>query len=142
METIAATKTAETKPERPFFFPDLIAGEWHVHLVESGHSYGMGVCLTYNPEAEGKTGADALPLVEFYLIRNDGDRPDYFVSRYDMSTLLGISRYSSGHLAEGGRGLCLDGGSNLAITGEDAVRVAHWLDEYAALYGIEVPAWE
>lgn len=143
METTHAIKTVETEPERPTSFPDIIAGEWRVHLVESGQPYGMGGCLTYSPEAEGKTGADALPLVEFYKVRDRARyETDYFVSRYDMAMLLGLSRYSSGHLAEGGRGLCLDGGTGLAITGEDAVKVARWLDGYAMRHGIEVPSWE
>lgn len=74
---------------------DSIVGKWRVHLVMPGDRYGLNDCLTYDP-ANAKAGNN-LPLVEFYDTSQDESRfpGGQFVSRYYMSTLLGLDGLST-----------------------------------------------
>lgn len=74
---------------------DSIVGKWRVHLVMPGDRYGVDDCLTYDPT--NAKACNNLPLVEFYDTSQDESRfpGGQFVSRYYMSTLLGLDGLST-----------------------------------------------
>ena len=80
---------------------DLYTGRWRVHLVHEGERYGTTDSLVYGDEIQSWDGkhvndchehGHGLPLVEFYDMAQDSAKfPEgQFVSRYYMSTLLGM----------------------------------------------------
>lgn len=98
---------------------DLYTGRWRVHLVHEGERYGATGSLVYGDEIQSWDGkhvndcqehGHGLPLVEFYDTAQDSAKfPEgQFVSRYYMSTLLGMDdpRHSIGDMDA----LGLDGG--------------------------------
>ena len=66
---------------------------WAVRVVQKGEFYGLQNCLTHETNE---------PLVEFYDTRYPFSNLGQFVSRYNISTLVGTHPY--------GHGLCLNGG--------------------------------
>lgn len=66
---------------------------WAVRVVRKGEYYGLRNCLVH------ETGE---PLVEFYDTRYPFSNLGQFVSRYNLSTLVGTHPY--------GHGLCLNSG--------------------------------
>lgn len=80
---------------------DLYTGRWRVHLIHEGERYGATDSLVYGDEIQSWDGkhvndcqehGHGLPLVEFYDMAQDSAKfPEgQFVSRYYMSTLLGM----------------------------------------------------
>lgn len=78
---------------------DLYVGEWRVHLIHEGERYGATNSLVYGDEIQSWDGkhvndcqehGHGLPLVEFYHISENFPEEGRFVSRYFMSTLLGM----------------------------------------------------
>lgn len=84
---------------------------WAVRIVEKGDKYGLDDCL----DNDGK------PLVEFYDTRYEHTDLGQFVSRYFLDTL-----------AEGERGLNLDGGVPAWSVNESCMnRIRDWLRRQA-----------
>lgn len=81
--------------------PNTHGRSFAVVVVREGESYGLNNCLTHDKSD---------PLVEFYDTRNagkhDGWEHGQFVSRYCLTTLLGLDRYGAGP----GVGIDLHGG--------------------------------
>lgn len=101
-------------------------------IVFKGVRYGLGGCLTHDKDD---------PLVEFYLQTSEVggrslkwgglDEPLWFISRYYVSTLLGLCEYShrGGPVASG---MCLDGGyPEYSLCAADCLKVGKWI--YAQL---------
>lgn len=113
---------------------DFTVGRFRVHLVQEGERYGAGGGFVYGKDlSNGSFGipindcqlyGHGLPLVEFYDVSQDPAKfPEgQFVSRYFMSTLLGMDSIgdSIGEMSA----LGLDGGvPDWTIRGDDLQEV-------------------
>lgn len=112
---------------------DLQVGKWRVHLVEPGEGYGEDNKVIYSLENASKHGMD-LPMVEFYDTSQDPDSfpGGQFVSRYYVSTMLGMDRY--GHdirtIAEQGRAFSLQGDEpSWTLFPDELSKVGTWLEK-------------
>lgn len=130
---------------KPDPLADLTTGKWRVHLVQEGERYGATGSLVYGdaissgyPDAgehynDCQRHGHGLPLVEFYDVSQDPAKfpGGQFVSRYYMSTLLGLddARDALTHIIGNGSSLSLDGGIPAwTVRGGDLKRVSDWLD--------------
>lgn len=111
------------------------AANGHAYLariVFKGDKYGLDGCLTHDKDD---------PVVEFYLQTSEVvgrslkweelDEPWWFISRYYVSTFLGLCEYShrGGPVASG---MCLDGGyPEYSLSAADCLKVGKWV--YAQL---------
>lgn len=101
---------------------DFTVGRFRVHLVQEGERYGAGGGFVYGKALSNdcQLYGHGLPLVEFYDVSQDPAKfPEgQFVSRYFMSTLLGMDSIgdSIGEMSAFG----LDGGvPDWTIRGDD-----------------------
>ncbi|EGQ64012.1 hypothetical protein GGI1_22916, partial [Acidithiobacillus sp. GGI-221] len=84
---------------------------WAVRVLKKGESYGRNNCLIYEKDE---------PLVEFYDTRYPFTNLGQFVSRYNLTTLVGTHPY--------GHGLCLYGGEpDWTISDECFGKIQDWL---------------
>lgn len=105
---------------------DFTVGRFRVHLVQEGERYGAGGGFVYGKALSNdcQLYGHGLPLVEFYDVSQDPAKfPEgQFVSRYFMSTLLGMDSIgdSIGEMSAFG----LDGGvPDWTIRGDDLQEV-------------------
>ncbi len=81
---------------------DFTVGRFRVHLVQEGERYGAGGGFVYGKALSNdcQLYGHGLPLVEFYDVSQDPAKfPEgQFVSRYFMSTLLGMDSILDVHL--------------------------------------------
>lgn len=133
-------------PREASHIADLNLGKWRVHLVMPDGHYGLNDAVTYEREEADKHG-HGLPLVEFYdTSQNPVTFPGgQFVSRYYMSTLLGLddSPWSVfddiRNIAKGGGSLGLEGSVPAWTVGPEELKVvADYLEEAAASLGVDV----
>ena len=123
---------------------DLITGGWRVHFVQEGEHYGVNGSLVYgNTVGSGvphigerindcQLYGHGLPLVEFYDMSQDpvlfpGGQ---FVSRYYMSTLLGMDGDTPlSEMVSKNWSFGLDGGvPSWTVAGTDLQNVTDWLN--------------
>lgn len=118
---------------------DLITGGWRVHLVQEGERYGVNGNLIYGDTIgsgaphigerinDCQLYGHGLPLVEFYDMTKNTEQGGQFVSRYYMSTLLGMDE--SGTPLSDMNALSLDGGvPSWTVAGTDLQNVTDWLN--------------
>ena len=107
-------------------------------LVRLGDRYGLNGCITHS--LKDKYTFNKEPVVEFYTLTEgdkdgslswDGVKGCWFISRYYVSTFLGLCEYShsGGPVASG---MCLDGGyPEYNLSAADCLKVGKWV--YAQL---------
>lgn len=118
---------------------DLITGGWRVHLVQEGEHYGVNGNLVYGDTIgsgvphigerinDCQLYGHGLPLVEFYDMTKNTEQGGQFVSRYYMSTLLGMDE-SDIPLSDM-KAFSLDGGVPAwTVAGTDLQNVTDWLN--------------
>lgn len=118
---------------------DLITGGWRVHLVQEGEHYGVNDSLIYGDTIgngvphigerinDCQLYGHGLPLVEFYDMTKNTEQDGQFVSRYYMSTLLGMDE-SDIPLSDM-KAFSLDGGVPAwTVAGTDLQNVTDWLN--------------
>ena len=118
---------------------DLLTGGWRVHLVQEGEHYGVNGSLVYGDTIgngvphigerinDCQLYGHGLPLVEFYDMTKNTEQGGQFVSRYYMSTLLGMDE-SDIPLSDM-KAFSLDGGVPAwTVAGTDLQNVTDWLN--------------
>lgn len=87
---------------------------WNVRIVHQGEHYGLNDMLTHDSSD---------PLLEFYDATYEGPKfgpLGQFVSRYYVSTIMGIQ--------ENSYGLCLDGGiPEWQVNGQSIATIQDWI---------------